>query len=176
MSRNGDHTILMDEPARQHIEDLAERTSYFTTNLVIMDIKVGSCLEVQISNLVNQLSYRNNRLQSYSPQDPYRSRVVEQLLSRVMPELKTSPDVVEIISLRTGRDRLVVNDEELLVDNSFAKVKGGFGEVMLVRDPAENEKWILKKHNSRFPLEFYFLREARKRLIKAANVHAQVRS
>lgn len=40
LQRNGDHTILMDEPARNHLEDLAERTAYFTTNLVITDIKV----------------------------------------------------------------------------------------------------------------------------------------
>ena len=40
LNRNGDHTILIDEPAKQHLEDLADRTSYFTTNLLIMDIKV----------------------------------------------------------------------------------------------------------------------------------------
>ena len=40
LCRNGDHTIVIDERALHHIEEMDEQTSYFTTNLVVKDIEV----------------------------------------------------------------------------------------------------------------------------------------
>lgn len=127
----------------------------------------------QIGSTLNQSNVKNLTKNHLFFQDPYKGPVVKKMMARVMPELKACPDVVSLSSFRVSRERVIFNDTELLVDTSFSRVKGGFGEVMLVRD-ADGSKWILKKHNNPYPLEFYFLREARKRLKKAANVHEKV--